>query len=120
MDTLYIIDSSEEDEYILEEMYAGLLVMMESWEIAAARGSREERGRLLMLVQDQLSKIGVSSPMLNLTPTPVAGRVGGQTYPVVTSSMPQMDYSMVSGGGVRSAALMGYSTPPATVGGAGL
>ena len=60
MDTLYIIDSSEEDEYILEEMYAGLLVMMESWEIAAARGSREERGRLLMLVQDQLSKIGVS------------------------------------------------------------
>lgn len=77
VDTLYIIDSSEEDEYTLEEMYAGLLVMMESWEVAAARGSREERGRLLMLVQEQLSKIGVTpAATLNLTAAQVTALAG--------------------------------------------
>lgn len=96
VDTLYIIDSSDEDEYTLEEMYAGLLVMMESWEIAAARGSREERGRLLMMVQQQLSKIGVTqAPLTAAQVTALAGRNNPH---VAAAAGAQLAPQQVSGG----------------------
>ena len=109
VDTLYIIDSSEEDDYVLEEMYAGLLVMMESWEIAAARGSREERGRLLMLVQDQLNKIGVTpAPVQNLTAaqvTALAGRNIAQAAGAQQAPVQQQGYNP---GPSSSASAQGY------------
>lgn len=117
VDTLYIIDSSDEDEYTLEEMYAGLLVMMESWEIAAARGSREERGRLLMMVQQQLSKIGVtqaSAPVLNMTAAQVTA-LAGRNIPQVAAAAgaqlaPQQVQGEAAGAQVYSPGLLGTYT----------